>query len=94
MVRGQIAGSLPAALAGQAFAVAYEPVWAIGTGLTPTLEQIEEIHAAVRAALVERLGEARRATPDPVRRLGQADERRRDPGRAPRSAAPWSAAPR
>ena len=34
-----------------AMAIAYEPVWAIGTGLTPTLEQIEEVHRAVRAAM-------------------------------------------
>jgi len=50
-------------LAGKAFAVAYEPVWAIGTGLTPTLEEIEEVHAAVRAAMVARLGEGGRAAP-------------------------------
>jgi triosephosphate isomerase (TIM) len=57
VVRSQVAGSLPQSLAGRAFAVAYEPVWAIGTGLTPTLDQIAEVHAAVRAAMVERLGE-------------------------------------
>ncbi|QDH73217.1 triose-phosphate isomerase [Brevundimonas sp. M20] len=56
VVREQVIHSLPLALAGQAFAVAYEPVWAIGTGLTPTLEQIEEVHRAVRAAMIERLG--------------------------------------
>ncbi|MFN3668562.1 MAG: triose-phosphate isomerase [Brevundimonas sp.] len=56
VVRGQVLASLPAALAGRPFAVAYEPVWAIGTGLTPTLEQIEEVHRAVRAAMIERLG--------------------------------------
>ncbi len=63
VVSRQIAGSLPDSLAGRAFAVAYEPVWAIGTGLTPTLEQIEEVHAAVRAAMVTRLGEGGRAAP-------------------------------
>jgi triosephosphate isomerase len=62
VVRDQVIHSLPLALAGQAFAVAYEPVWAIGTGLTPTLEQIEEVHRAVRAAMIERLGLAA-ATP-------------------------------
>ena len=63
VVRGQVMGSLPASLDGKVFAVAYEPVWAIGTGLTPTLEQIEEVHAAVRAAMVERLGEGGRTAP-------------------------------
>lgn len=63
VVRAQVAGSLPDALAGKAFAVAYEPVWAIGTGLTPTVEQIEEVHRAVRAAMVERLGETARSAP-------------------------------
>jgi triosephosphate isomerase len=56
VVRRQVMQSLPAALAGQSFAVAYEPVWAIGTGLTPTLQQIEEVHRAVRSAMIERLG--------------------------------------
>ncbi len=58
VVTGQVRGSLPASLAGKAFSVAYEPVWAIGTGLTPTLEQIEEVHLAIRATLVEVMGEA------------------------------------
>ena len=56
VVRRQVMASLPLTLTGQAFAVAYEPVWAIGTGLTPTLEQIEEVHRAVRSAMIERLG--------------------------------------
>jgi triosephosphate isomerase len=56
VVTGQVRGSLPPELAGNAFAVAYEPVWAIGTGLTPTLAQIEEVHVAIRAVLVERFG--------------------------------------
>ncbi|WP_024352591.1 triose-phosphate isomerase [Brevundimonas naejangsanensis] len=63
IVSRQVAGSLPSSLSGKAFAVAYEPVWAIGTGLTPTLEQIEEVHAAVRAAMVAKLGEGGRAAP-------------------------------
>ena len=63
VVSAQIAGSLPDALSGKAFAVAYEPVWAIGTGLTPTLAQIEEVHAAVRAAMVERLGQGGATAP-------------------------------
>lgn len=58
VVTGQVRGSLPSALAGVAFAVAYEPVWAIGTGLTPTTAQIEEIHVAIRAELASGLGGA------------------------------------
>jgi triosephosphate isomerase len=63
VVTGQVRGSLPAALAGKAFALAYEPVWAIGTGLTPTLEQIEEVHVALRATLVAMLGEGGKVPP-------------------------------
>ncbi|WP_282008527.1 triose-phosphate isomerase [Brevundimonas aveniformis] len=63
VVSSQVMASLPESLSGRAFAVAYEPVWAIGTGLTPTLEQIEEVHAAVRAAMVARLGEGGRSAP-------------------------------
>ena len=58
VVTGQISGSVPAELSGAAVTVAYEPVWAIGTGLTPTIAQIEEVHAAIRQALVKALGPA------------------------------------
>lgn len=58
VVTGQVRDSLPATLEGRAFSVAYEPVWAIGTGLTPTTDEIVEVHDAVRAALQERFGEA------------------------------------
>ena len=36
--------------------VAYEPVWAIGTGVTPTPADVAEVHAAIRAQLVGRFG--------------------------------------
>ncbi|MCX4195995.1 triose-phosphate isomerase, partial [Methylobacterium organophilum] len=62
-VEDQVAGSLPSSLAERDFAVAYEPVWAIGTGLTPTLDQIAEVHAAVRAAIVAKLGDGARTAP-------------------------------
>lgn len=62
-VTGQVRASLPESLKDKAFAVAYEPIWAIGTGLTPTLEQIGEVHAAIRAALVELMGEGGRQAP-------------------------------
>src|SRR5476649_1515576 len=44
VVDRQLRGSAPDELQGQAFSVAYEPVWAIGTGLTPTRPEIEEVH--------------------------------------------------
>lgn len=58
VVTGQVRGSAPGELKGVAFAVAYEPVWAIGTGLTPTTPEIEEVHRAIRATLVELFGDA------------------------------------
>ncbi len=63
IVTAQVRGSLPAELQGKDFAVAYEPVWAIGTGLTPTTPEIEEVHRAIRATLVEGFGEAGRKVP-------------------------------
>jgi triosephosphate isomerase len=63
VVRGQLPGSLPAELAGRAFCVAYEPIWAIGTGEIPTMAQIEEIHRAIRADLCDQFGEAGASVP-------------------------------
>jgi len=63
VVTGQVRGSLPAELAGKAFSVAYEPVWAIGTGLTPTTAEIEEMHRAIRATLTEMFGAASETAP-------------------------------
>lgn len=55
----QLDSSLPAALDGPAWlAIAYEPIWAIGTGKVPTTGEIGEMHAAIRARLVERFGPA------------------------------------
>jgi triosephosphate isomerase len=63
VVAAQVRGSLPAGLSGRAYSVAYEPVWAIGTGLTPTTPEIEDVHRAIRAVLVDMFGEAGRAPP-------------------------------
>lgn len=63
VVAAQVRGSLPAGLSDRAFSVAYEPVWAIGTGLTPTTPEIEDVHRAIRAVLVDMLGEAGRTPP-------------------------------
>jgi triosephosphate isomerase len=56
----QIAGSVPDGMTLSASAVAYEPLWAIGSGHTPTSEQIAEVHAHIRRCLVVRLGAAGR----------------------------------
>jgi triosephosphate isomerase len=55
----QLSASLPETLAGadEKLAVAYEPIWAIGTGRTPTVADIESMHRAIRALLVDRYGE-------------------------------------
>ena len=58
VVTGQVRGSLPGELADKRFSVAYEPVWAIGTGLTPTIPEIEEVHRAIRATLTSIFGAA------------------------------------
>ena len=44
-------------------AIAYEPVWAIGTGRTPTNEEIARMHAHLRRELTKRLGAGARAIP-------------------------------
>jgi triosephosphate isomerase len=54
VVLDQLHGSLPDTLAGARFALAYEPIWAIGTGVTPTGAEIEDVHGAIRRALSER----------------------------------------
>lgn len=56
VVASQVRGSLPAALAGRLYSVAYEPVWAIGTGRTATPEQAQEVHAFIRRWLVDQAG--------------------------------------
>jgi len=48
IVSAQLAGSLPAGTGAAKLVIAYAPVWAIGTGLTATLADIAEIHAAIR----------------------------------------------
>jgi triosephosphate isomerase len=51
VVSAQLSGSLPDRADAARLVVAYEPVWAIGTGLTPTLADIEEIHCAIRTGI-------------------------------------------
>lgn len=49
VIARQLKGSLPVNAVPTNTVVAYEPVWAIGTGLTPTLDQVAEVHASIRA---------------------------------------------
>ena len=57
-VMAQLDGSLPVDINREAeLAIAYEPIWAIGTGMIPTDGEIGEMHAAIRARLRERYGD-------------------------------------
>jgi triosephosphate isomerase len=58
VIAGQLAGSVPTASTPQTTVIAYEPVWAIGTGRTPTLPEIAEVHADIRSRLTARFGAA------------------------------------
>jgi triosephosphate isomerase len=58
IVGGQVSGSLPEGATPENVVIAYEPVWAIGTGLTPTPADVAEMHGAIRALLGELQGEA------------------------------------
>jgi triosephosphate isomerase len=51
---GQLAGSLPDGSRAGNLVVAYEPVWAIGTGLTPTSADVEQVHRFIRDCLTSR----------------------------------------
>ena len=56
-VLAQLDGSLPDSIGGEAeLAIAYEPIWAIGTGKVPTVSEIAEMHAAIRRRLDDRFG--------------------------------------
>ena len=56
VVSAQLAGSVPDGATAANTVIAYEPVWAIGTGLTPTVADVAEVHGFIRAALARRLG--------------------------------------
>jgi triosephosphate isomerase len=58
VVTGQLRGSVPEGASASNIVIAYEPVWAIGTGRVPTLADIAEVHDAVRAALADIAGDA------------------------------------
>lgn len=56
VLKGQLQASVPDAATALNTVIAYEPVWAIGTGLTPTIDDIEEAHAFMRRELEARFG--------------------------------------
>jgi triosephosphate isomerase (TIM) len=56
VVGGQLAGSLPDGASPRIIVIAYEPVWAIGTGLTPSVRDVAEVHGFIRAELTARYG--------------------------------------
>jgi len=60
VVGSQLEASLPSASDAARLSIAYEPIWAIGSGDTPSLAEIARIHATIRQACVRRLGETGR----------------------------------
>ena len=57
VVASQINGSVPSSATATNTVIAYEPVWAIGTGKVATPDDVQEIHADIRKTLAEKLGE-------------------------------------
>ncbi|WP_374424369.1 triose-phosphate isomerase [Paracoccus sp. (in: a-proteobacteria)] len=57
VIAAQLAGSVPEGARAANTVIAYEPVWAIGTGRTPTNDQIAEVHARMRALLTARFAD-------------------------------------
>ena len=57
VVARQLSGSVPEASTAADTIIAYEPVWAIGTGLTPTVDEVAEVHAFIRTRLSDLLGQ-------------------------------------
>lgn len=57
VVRGQTKAILDEGISAGTTVIAYEPVWAIGTGLTPTVEDVAEVHAVIRETLASVIGQ-------------------------------------
>ena len=74
--------------------IAYEPVWAIGTGKNATPAQAQEVHAHIRTAIAARDAKIAADVAHPVRRQRQGRATPRSCSRCPMSTAAWSAARR
>ncbi len=57
VVGAQLAGSVPDGMTAKTLVIAYEPVWAIGTGQVPTPDQIAGVHGFIRSRMIRRFGE-------------------------------------
>lgn len=57
IVCGQLASSFPEGADADWLTIAYEPVWAIGTGRVPEVSDVEEMHAAIRSQLAQLMGD-------------------------------------
>jgi len=57
VVREQVIGSVPTGATAENTVIAYEPVWAIGTGKVATPDDVQEVHAAIRETLGDKLGQ-------------------------------------
>jgi triosephosphate isomerase (TIM) len=62
VVGAQLTGSVPEGATAASLVVAYEPVWAIGSGLTPSVADVREVHGFIRARLTERFARAGEGT--------------------------------
>jgi triosephosphate isomerase (TIM) len=58
VVSDQLGGSIPDGMDPAKLVIAYEPVWAIGTGKTPTVDDVAQVHAAIRNGLIARFSDA------------------------------------
>jgi len=56
--QNEINGSVPSNATAKNTVIAYEPIWAIGTGKTPTAADVQEVHASIRKALAKKLGKS------------------------------------
>lgn len=58
VITEQVKGSLPSGATARNTVIAYEPVWAIGTGRTPTPDDVQEVHAEIRKVAGQAMGDA------------------------------------